>query len=134
MIEIECVPDLRERMLAAVQLEGNVLDMSQFTGTVTAESVATRWYPCGTVCCLAGWAINCHPQGSAVLAQVVTTGPYPVESDGHRLHPEATAARKILEACGIPSPDFYDMDDVGDLEDGSANARAMNWLRTGEQE
>ena len=67
------------------------------------------------------------------MAQVVTTGPYPVESDGHRLHPESTAARQILEACGIVPPDFYDMDDVGDLEEGSANKRAMNWLRTGVQ-
>jgi len=134
MIEIECVPDLRERMLAAVQLEGNHMDMSQFTGTVTDESVATRWYPCGTVCCLAGWAINCHPQGAAVLAEVQSVA---IRLDGiraRRHHPESTAARQILEACGIVPPDFYDMDDVGDLEDGSANARAMNWLRTGEQE
>ena len=133
MIAIQCIPDLRERMLAAVLHEGEgAMDMEYCSTFVENFDDLTK-YPCGTVCCIAGWAINCHPQGAAVLAEIVEAGPYAFDSSGERMQPESKAARLILDACRIPSPNFYDMDDVGDYVGESANRRAMNWLRTGEQ-
>jgi hypothetical protein len=107
-VVIQCVPDLRERMLAAVHVEGCRLDMGDWFGEPDDEP------PCGTVACLAGWAIKCHPQGWQVVEHV-------------RSHPSSAgtysgSASLILEACGITPPDFFDCGDE-DLEKG------LDWKR-----
>jgi hypothetical protein len=96
-LPIEPIPDLRAKVMAAVERDGCSLDMSQ-------------WHKCETTHCLAGWITTLHPQGKLLES----------------LLSPSTAAALILSACGETVPDFYDMSD-------GAEARALNWLRTGVQ-
>jgi hypothetical protein len=68
------------------------------------------WHTCNTVHCLAGWCTTIHPQGK-LLESIYDT---------------SAAAALILNACGEKIPNFLDTGD-------GADARAMNWLKTGNQ-
>ena len=68
------------------------------------------WHKCETTHCLAGWCVTIHPEGR-LLESIYGTG---------------TAGALILNACGEQIPNFF-----GTTE--GAEARAMNWLKTGEQ-
>lgn len=90
------IPDLKERIRSAVR--EHRLNMAYFRDHLTISEE----HPCGTACCLAGWAVNVHPQGQRILRSSVDT---------------QEAALAIFEACGIAPPDFY-----------SDNEEAFQWL------
>jgi hypothetical protein len=96
-LPIEPIPDVRAKVLAAVEADGCKLDMQ-------------NWHRCETTHCLAGWVTHLHPQGKLLESL---------------LSPSAAAA-VILNKSGETIPDFYDTSD-------GCVARAMNWLRTGQQ-
>jgi uncharacterized protein YjbI with pentapeptide repeats len=78
-LPIDVIPDLRGRVLGAVESVDCSLDMQ-------------RWHTCATTHCLAGWVTTVHPQGKLIEAFLSPS----------------TAAAIILDACGEPIPDFYD--------------------------
>jgi hypothetical protein len=84
-LPIDHVPDLRAKVLAAVERDGCSLKMDQ-------------WHTCETTHCLAGWVVTLHPQGRLLES----------------LLSPSTAAAVILDACGESIPDFYDTGLGGD--------------------
>ena len=81
---ITSMPDIRQKVLAAVTAEGCSLNMRS-------------WHICNTTHCLGGWIVTIHPQGR-LLESFASIG-------------TGTAAALILHASGEKIPNFFDTSD-----------------------
>ena len=81
---IDPMPDIRAKLLAAVERDGCRIEMQ-------------HWHTCDTVHCLAGWTTTIHPQGK-LLESIM--GP-------------SSAAALILNASGEKIPNFFDTGEGG---------------------